>query len=137
MKAEQLESDEPPTEGAKPNHKGMQAYVDPDTGNTRKPTDAESQQLAQELKAIVNDSHEGLTPVELPNGAVAIDLEGRFMNVSVATIAGDGKLSLGCASTLREALELMLGKATPKKEPANGAKPIAIQPKKPEVWDER
>lgn len=50
----------------------------------------------EKLRAMTSTSTEGLKTVRLPNGAVGIDLEGRFMHVMVAKEAEDGSLVLSC-----------------------------------------
>lgn len=135
VKSQQEETDEPATDADAPGHKGMQAYVDPDTGRLRKPTPAEERKLAEELAKIINDSPEGLKAVTRPDGTVAVDLEERFMNVSIVTKDSDGGFSLDCATSLRDALELMLRDPAAKK-PVVTAVP-AKQPEKKEALDVR
>jgi hypothetical protein len=134
VKSHHEETDDPATAEDAPAHKGMQAYVDADGGRLRKPTAAEEQTLAEELAKLVNDSHEGLTAVSGPDGTVMVDLEERFMNVSIATRGSQGELTLDCASNLRQALELLLADK-PKKPAAAPSKPA--QPEKKEALDVR
>jgi len=46
--------------------------------------------------AALNQSSAGLIPVTLPNGAVAVDLQGRFQSYSVARRTLDGEVESGC-----------------------------------------
>jgi hypothetical protein len=89
-----------PAEAAKPSQPvtlmGMQAYVDPRTGRLRQPTRAEEQALRDEIAALTNRSVEGLQPVFYPDGTIGLDLQGRFLNLSVAHLDADGKLSMEC-----------------------------------------
>ena len=50
----------------------------------------------QELERMTNRSAEGLTQVQLSNGTVAMDLEGRFMHVMTAVPDGKGGTRLVC-----------------------------------------
>jgi len=49
-----------------------------------------------EVAKMINTSGEGLQQVTLPNGAVKIDLQGRFMSASVATTDAHGKVVVPC-----------------------------------------
>jgi hypothetical protein len=75
---------------------GMQAYVDPATGRLRQPTREEQQALHDEIAALTNRSVEGLQPVFHADGTIALHLQGRFLNLSVAHIDADGNLSMQC-----------------------------------------
>lgn len=136
VKSEHVETDDPATSEDGPAHKGMQAYVDSDTGRLRKPTPAEEQKLAEELAKIVNDSPEGLTAVSGADGTIAVDLEERFMNFSIATEGSDGAIALGCATSLRSTLELMLRDPATRK-PVVTVVPGKPQPEKKEALDVR
>ena len=54
------------------------------------------EQLEQQLLEMASESSEGLTTERLANGSEAVDLEGRFMSVVIATPAKDGGYVLGC-----------------------------------------
>ena len=52
----------------------------------------------QALEQMTSRSTEGLQPVEHADGTVSVDLEGRFMNVLVATPTEAGGHSVSCAA---------------------------------------
>lgn len=66
------------------------------TGVTRELTVDEADKLAGGLGQMINPSAEGLVQVQQPDGAVAIDLDGRFQNVTTAKIDKAGTLSQSC-----------------------------------------
>ena len=45
---------------------------------------------------MLSRSTQGLTSRVLPNGTVALDLKGGFMNLSIATRNADGTISMNC-----------------------------------------
>jgi hypothetical protein len=136
-KAASAETTEPadaaPAEAQKPSQPvtlmGMQAYVDPRTGKLRQPTREEAQALRDEIAALTNRSVEGLQPVFHPDGTIGLDLQGRFLNLTVAHIDADGKLSMECLTGPPPAPAA----ATAAKRASPPARPRA----RPEVLDER
>lgn len=64
-----------------------------DTGVELLPVDQTAEDL---LEQMTNRSSEGLTVVRHANGMASVDLEGRFMNVMVATAAPDGSAVFSC-----------------------------------------
>ncbi len=68
-------------------------------------TPEETRTLAEGLKPLINDSAEGLTQVQRPDGSVSMDLEGRFQNVTVAKIEADGSVSQSCVNSLDAAAD--------------------------------
>ena len=68
-------------------------------------TPEDAQTLAEGLKPLINDSAEGLTQVQRPDGSVSMDLEGRFQNVTVAKIEADGSVSQSCVNNLDAAAD--------------------------------
>ena len=60
---------------------------------------AEELQLDAELEQMVSRSSEGLQKVVHADGMVSVDLEGRFMHVSVAGAGHDGKAHANCVSS--------------------------------------
>src|SRR5215213_10027789 len=48
------------------------------------------------LEQMTSRSSEGLVEVVHPDGTVSVDLQGRFMNVMLATAATDGALTVSC-----------------------------------------
>lgn len=57
--------------------------------------------IAEQQK--LNRSDRGLRARSLPNGAVAIDLQGRFRSMAVASTGTRGKPAVNCAFTPKEA----------------------------------
>ena len=77
--------------GLRPGSAALRATINPETGMVEISHKAPKSTLdAQTLEALRRDT-DGLTPVHHPNGAVSVNLEGRFQSVSVARIGKDGK----------------------------------------------
>ena len=51
------------------------------------------------LRNALSRSTEGLERVRRPDGAVKLDLQGRFQSISAARIGADGEVEIGCAET--------------------------------------
>ncbi|HEX8294576.1 MAG TPA: hypothetical protein VF570_22665 [Pyrinomonadaceae bacterium] len=60
-------------------------------------TQAESQRLAEQLEG--NQASEGLVQEKRGDGTVAVDLQGRFQNVTLAKRNDDGTVSAACVDT--------------------------------------
>ncbi len=56
----------------------------------------EAQRVADGLRGLVSSSTDGLVQVRRPDGAVSMDLQGRFQNVLVAKKESDGTLTQAC-----------------------------------------
>jgi HAMP domain-containing protein len=56
----------------------------------------EAQRVAHGLKTLVSQSTDGLVQVRRPDGAVSMDLQGRFQNVLLAKKESDGTVTQGC-----------------------------------------
>jgi hypothetical protein len=68
-------------------------------GNGKLSTDPQSVSDAEfntEMAKMINTSSEGLQPETLSNGALKINLQGRFMSASVATTDAHGKVIVPC-----------------------------------------
>jgi hypothetical protein len=75
---------------------GLRVHIDPATGKPFTPPAAERAVPAGSwLERAMSSSGAGLEEVRLPNGAVRVNLQGRFMNALFATIGPDGKLVVG------------------------------------------
>jgi hypothetical protein len=85
------------------NPQGDVVVVDRDSGDVRALTPAESKRLAQGLKQLVNNSSEGLVQIRHKDGAISMDLEGRFQNVVLARVEDDGSVSTSCIDNLEAA----------------------------------
>jgi cell division protein FtsB len=82
---------------------GQDVQVDSQTGKLKPLTAQEAQELAEQLKKMVNKSADGLKEVKRADGSVSMDLEGRFQHVVVAREREDGTLSMSCVDTPRSA----------------------------------
>jgi hypothetical protein len=82
---------------------GQTVAVDRATGKLRQPTPEEAKALAAGLQKLINRSTQGLQVVHHPNGAMSIDLQGRFQSVAVAKVNSDGKVAQSCATNMNEA----------------------------------
>jgi hypothetical protein len=69
------------------------------------------------LEQMTNRSAEGLVEVVNPDGAVSMDLQGRFMSVMVARLKADGSRDVSC-ETEPEAVKHATATATTKKRTA-------------------
>ncbi len=70
---------------------GMIVSIDPETGALVVPTADQVRQLTGAERTGLMRTSEGLTEVRLPNGAVMVDLQGRFMEFSLAQIDATGR----------------------------------------------
>ncbi len=82
---------------------GLLIAVDRQTGQTRPLTADEAQKLVAGLKDMVSKSTEGLVEVRRANGAISMDLQGRFQSVMLARKEADGTVVQGCVDTLETA----------------------------------
>lgn len=79
------------------------APIDPQTGLVRPLTQEEAQRMAAGIKALVNQSTDGLEQVKQPDGSVSMDLKGRFQNVVVAKRDETGELVESCVDNRESA----------------------------------
>jgi hypothetical protein len=79
------------------------ANVQNTSGQIRPLTQEEAQQLAQGLKGLVNPSADGLSTVRHQNGAVSMNLDGRFQNIAVARKNDNGSLLQSCVDNPQSA----------------------------------
>ena len=80
---------------------GMRIVKDPQTGRLRPPTRSEARRFT--VPPGLNRSSEGLVETRRPDGAVMVDLQGRFRHSSVASKGPDGKTLVHCNSSNHEA----------------------------------
>jgi hypothetical protein len=107
---------------------GLKVAIDPETGRLRKLTSEESRGLGLGLQKMLSRSTEGLQPVYRGNGMVSLDLQGRFMSVSVARISDDGHLETDCVYGLEAAEAFLAGD-----QPAPGVEtPVSLTPAREE-----
>lgn len=52
---------------------------------------------------MLSRSDQGLQPRTLPGGAVAVDLQGRYRNMAVATVGANEKAAVNCMLTPEQA----------------------------------
>ena len=83
---------------------GMRVYRDPQTGRLG-PLPAGV--VPPGLQRMLSRSDKGLKSRTLPSGGVAIDLQGRYRNMSMATVGSDGQATVNCAITPAEAAAVL------------------------------
>lgn len=105
----------------------QQTAQEPPKTELRQPTPEEVKVLLEGMKAYVNDSTEGLTVTEHPDGHLSLDHEGRFQNVTVAKINPDGTVSTECVNTLTQVRQFL--NAKPPADPSKSG--MAIPAKTP------
>jgi hypothetical protein len=84
-----------------------QITVDQQTGALRVPTPEETQALVDNLIALTNRSTEGLQVATLPNGALTVDLQERFEQVTIARPNPDGTSEVRCVESFEEAADFL------------------------------
>lgn len=75
---------------------GQEVQVDGETGQIKELTPEEARKLAAGLKQHLNQSTQDLKQIRRADGSMSVDLEGRFQNVTVAKVAEDGTVVIGC-----------------------------------------
>lgn len=96
---------------------------------------ASQSDLVDQLIESTSESDEGLVEESLADGAVMVDLDGRFMSVMVATPTADGGTVIGChtgndaVEHARHAHDHAIGKAPGKQVPATLTAPQALEEK--------
>jgi hypothetical protein len=81
--------------------------VDQQTGQVRKPTAEETQQLVASLSSMLNPSTDGLTGRTLSDGTRQVTLEGRLAPVAIARPREDGTMEVRCVTSFEEALDFL------------------------------
>lgn len=84
-----------------------QITVDQQTGTLRLPTPEETQSLVDNLIALTNQSTDGLQASALPSGAVSVDLQERFEQVTIARPNADGTSEVRCVASFEEAADFL------------------------------
>jgi hypothetical protein len=83
---------------------GMRVYRDPKTGRLGPPpAGVQPPGLSVAEQQMLNRSDAGLQPRALPGGGVAVDLQGRYQSMAVATVGVDGQAAVNCALTPEQA----------------------------------
>jgi len=80
---------------------------DQTTGSLRKPTAEETDAMVAQLKTLTNQSTEGLTSTQHPNGMVSMNLDNRFGGVVLGRATADGGTEVRCVFTLEEAADFL------------------------------
>jgi len=87
---------------------GMRVYRDPQTGQLGPPpTGVVPHGLTISEQRMLSRSDQGLKSRTLPSGGVAIDLQGRYRNMAIATVGADGQTTVNCAITPAEAAAVL------------------------------
>jgi len=92
------------------------------------------QALDEKLRRMTSESTDGLKTVRAPNGAVGMDLDGRFMSVIVGKLREDGSYELSChtgheaISEAHHAADILEGRAEKLKR---SLPPVTIVDKQP------
>ncbi len=107
----------------KPNKQKPRQIPQTDLPPVVPPTAAEALGEAR-LEQMTSRSSEGLVQVVHADGAVSMDLQGRFMSVMLSTTNADGTHAVSCGTGL-EALKHATAKPTAKKDKS---KPAAMAP---------
>lgn len=83
------------TERFAPGQAAMRATIDPETGELKVSSSAHgAATLDPETTNALRQDSDGLTEVRHANGAVSVNLQGRFQSASVARIGEDGKVTI-------------------------------------------
>ena len=94
---------------------GMVVGIDPETGALGPATLAQRLELAklsQAERTALSRSDEGLVEVHHPNGAVSVDLQGRFQDIAVIHIDRNGRKTFRCVEDSLEAARALQGEAS-------------------------
>ncbi len=92
----------------------MGIFLDPETGLiTDRPSSEQIAALRGQVGALVNESTEGLVPQYYPDGTIGLELQGRFMSVSIMTLTPSGEQELTCAESAADAVAVLLGGKKP------------------------
>jgi hypothetical protein len=92
---------------------GMQVFVDPATGKIRPATPQEVKMMSNRLQAFLNRSSVGLKVQESADGMLSMNLQGGFLNVWVASVGADGKITNACVTDQAAAQSILSGQVAP------------------------
>src|SRR5215470_10659937 len=75
---------------------GHEVQINPQTGQIKPMSAEKAQEIANELKARLNKSTDGLVQVRNSDGSVSMNLQGRAQNVVLARTNEDGTIEHAC-----------------------------------------
>jgi hypothetical protein len=82
-----------PAASARP---GFVVAIDPETGMLGPPSPEQAHAIASATRLSASRSPDGLIEIHRPDGAVGIDLQGRFRDYAIVRMGADGRPVLGC-----------------------------------------
>jgi hypothetical protein len=90
---------------------GLWIFLDPETGLvTDQPSIEQIAALRTQVGALVNETTDGLVPQYYPDGSIGLELQGRFMSVSILTRTPSGEQELTCAESVDDAVAVLTHK---------------------------
>ena len=99
---------------------GVRAVLNPNTGSLVSMPRASREDLlpmSERLQRGLSTSHEGLQEVRLPDGTVAVHLQGRFLSALTATVSDGGEIAVGHGRIDPETGAIGLGDAPMERDP--------------------
>lgn len=104
------EVETPETAAFAPGLEAARVAIDPETGELG-PAPAGEKVADEQLRQMLRRDSEGLTEVVHPDGSASIDLQGRFMNASLARLGADGEVETVCTTDHDHAADFLAGAA--------------------------
>ena len=105
---------------------GLQAFADPKTGKLiSEPSPEQIQALEIAVSEMLSQEGDDLPVVQLPDGSLTVDLEGRFMEIAIATVAPDSKLMVGCVNHPNQVKQVL--KSRPAPQAAKATTPLEVK----------
>lgn len=96
-----------PQSGGKTYVATREITVDKATGQVRKPSAQETQELVATLSTMLSRSTEGLESKTLPDGTRQVTIAGRFAPVAISRPRADGSMEVKCVESMEEAAEFL------------------------------
>ena len=88
---------------------GLWVFLDPATGRiTDRPSDEQLAAMRAQVSSLVVESTAGLVGRTYANGMKSLDLQGRFMSLSVLTLDSSGARKMTCAETVEDTVGALL-----------------------------
>ncbi|MEO5937029.1 MAG: hypothetical protein ABIP81_07430 [Terriglobales bacterium] len=110
--------------------------VNAKTPQFREPARDEIEILLEGMAPYLSTSTEGLQLVRHDNGAISLDLQGRFQNITIARIEADGSIRQRCVTSKEEARQF-LTQSTKKPATKAAAPSSATLPKAKPALEEK